>query len=243
MRVPVSTPGGILISKVRRVRTRPSPAHSAQGCLITVPKPRHVVQGRAVMTWPRNERWTCWISPRPLQVSQVTGCVPGAVPSPWHVGADDGGVDLQLACRRRTPPRRGRPRSGSGRPGRADVAVAGPRCSGAPPKKASMMSVKENPAPRRRRAAAAVAERVTAEVVHLALLGVRQHLVGRGDLLEALLRLGVRVDVGVQLPGQPAVGLLDLVGRRRLAADAEECVVVTGRLVGGISSPPGSRPT
>src|SRR4029078_6956134 len=49
-------------------------------------------------------------------------------------------------------------------------------------------------------------------VVLLALLGVREHVVGLLDLLEALLRLGVaRVPVGVQLAGELAVGALDLV--------------------------------
>ena len=59
--------------------------------------------------------------------------------------------------------------------------------------------------------AAAVAERVTAEVVDLLLLRVREHLVGGVDLLEPLLRLRVGVDVRVQLASQPAEGLLDLV--------------------------------
>src|SRR5207248_2948590 len=68
-------------------------------------------------------------------------------------------------------------------------------------------------------------ERVGSQVVHLALLRVGEHLVGLRDLLEPLLGLRVRVDVRMQLPGQPAVSLLDLV-RTRVTADAEYPVVV-----------------
>src|SRR5690606_39363043 len=51
-------------------------------------------------------------------------------------------------------------------------------------------------------------------VVALPLLGVREHLVGLSDLLEALSGLRIRVRVGVQLTGEAAVRLLDLVGGR-----------------------------
>ena len=43
------------------------------------------MQGRLVMTWPRKDRCTCWISPRPPQTSQVRREVPGWAPSPWQV--------------------------------------------------------------------------------------------------------------------------------------------------------------
>src|SRR6266480_2994725 len=79
-------------------------------------------------------------------------------------------------------------------------------------------------------------ERVRTEVVHLPLLGVGGHLVGLRDLLEPLLGLRVRVDVRVQLPGEPAVGLLDLVGAR-VAADSEDPVIIVHA-----RSPPGSGP-
>ena len=67
--------------------------------------------------------------------------------------------------------------------------------------------------------AAAEAERIAGQalgaepVVALPLLGVGEHLVGDGDLLEALLGGGIRVGVGVQLPRQAPVGALDVVGR------------------------------
>jgi hypothetical protein len=69
---------------------------------------------------------------------------------------------------------------------------------------------------------------VAVAVVRGAALGVREDLVGLRGLLELLLRLGVvRVDVGVQLAGQTAEGLLDrlVVG---VAADAEDLVRVAG---------------
>ena len=50
-----------------------------------MPVPAQVGHGRLVITWPRNERCTLWISPRPPQVSQVAGWVPGAVPAPAQV--------------------------------------------------------------------------------------------------------------------------------------------------------------
>src|SRR5829696_2522405 len=59
--------------------------------------------------------------------------------------------------------------------------------------------------------AEALAEGVAATVVGLPLARVAQHLVGARDVLEPLLRLRVGIDVGVELPGQPAVGLLDVV--------------------------------
>ena len=65
-----------------------------------------------------------------------------------------------------------------------------------------------------------------AAVVLLALVGVAEDVVGRRDLLEALLGLLVaRVAVRVVLARELAVGLLDLV-RRRLLVDAEDLVEV-----------------
>ena len=159
----------------------------------------------------------------------MIGEVPGAVPSPWQASQVERGVDLELAG------------DAEGRLGQLDVepdqrvlAAAGARARTAPlaagrrappPKNASMMSVNEKPWPGE--AAEALAEGVAAAVVRRPLLRVAQHLVGAGDLLEPLLRLRVRVDVRVQLAGQLAVGLLDVVGAR-VAGDAEELVGVLG---------------
>ena len=68
-------------------------------------------------------------------------------------------------------------------------------------------------------------EWVAAQVVHLALVRVAQHLVGLGDLLELLLRLRVRVDVRVKFPRQPTVRALDL-SLRSVAANPEQRVIV-----------------
>jgi hypothetical protein len=83
----------------------------------------------------------------------------------------------------------------------------------------------EGPAAGRAAAAEAAGHRtVLADlVVLLALVGVAEHVVGRADLLEALLR--ARVGVRVVLLGQLPVGARDLlVGGRR--DDPEHLVVV-----------------
>ena len=65
---------------------------------------------------------------------------------------------------------------------------------------------------------------LAAQVIHLALVGVGEDLVGGGDLLELILVAGTG-DVGMQLAGLLAVGPLDLLGGG-VAADAEDLVVV-----------------
>ena len=76
------------------------------------------------------------------------------------------------------------------------------------------------------RASAAATQRVrAADVVHLALLRIRQRLVGDGQLLEGFLRVGARI-VGVQLSGELTVGLLNLV-LAGVTGDAEDLVVVS----------------
>ena len=92
------------------------------------------------------------------------------------------------------------------------------------------------PVGRARRGAARGAERVLGReaagahgVVAGALVGVGQRLVRFGDLLEALLGVGLLADVGVHRARLGAERLLDVVGRR-VFGDAENVVVV---LVGG----------
>ena len=65
-------------------------------------------------------------------------------------------------------------------------------------------------------------------VVALALLGIGQDLVRAGDLLEALLRLRVLVDVGVMLARELAIGAADVVGGGA-AFDAEHLVQIACR--------------
>jgi hypothetical protein len=80
-------------------------------------------------------------------------------------------------------------------------------------------------------AEAARPARAAAQVVALPLVRIAQHVVGVGDVLEALSGLLAGVHIGVQLPRKPAVRLLDLIGRR--IARHPECLVVVrhpGRL-------------
>src|ERR1017187_9729223 len=86
--------------------------------------------------------------------------------------------------------------------------------------------------PRRERAGAGASgrgERVGSHVIHLPLARVGELLIGLGDLLEPLLGLRVWIDIRMQLPGQPPVGLLDLV-RTRVVSDAEDGVVIVRHL-------------
>ena len=211
---------------VRRVRTRPSASHSGHGLRMTVPKPPQPGHGLDVIIWPMNDLVTWLTSPRPLQTSQVTGCVPGAEPSPEQVGQTTAvSTTSSLVVPNAHSARSRSTRMVALRPRRARL--RGPRGAAPPPKKASIRSLNGKPGraePASARAAA-LRVRVGAEVVHLALLRVREHLVGLGDFLEALLQLRIRIHVRVQLAGEPPVGLLDLV-RARIAADAENPVVV-----------------
>ncbi len=84
--MPSSTPAGIRTLIVRLVRTRPSPSHSWQGRTSTVPYPPQPGQGLGTTIWIVKVRVTWFTSPRPPQMSQVCGWVPGAVPSPEQVG-------------------------------------------------------------------------------------------------------------------------------------------------------------
>ena len=113
-----------------------------------MPKPRQAAHGRSVRISPRNERCTWATSPAPRQVSQVTGCEPGAVPSPWQVVQT---TAVSTLSSRATPNAASAssissrisaswPRRVRGRGPRA--APPGPAW---PPKNASMMSVNEKP--------------------------------------------------------------------------------------------------
>src|SRR4029078_11515608 len=79
-------------------------------------------------------------------------------------------------------------------------------------------------------------------VVELALLGVAEHLIRLGDLLEAILRARVLVDVRMVLARELPVRLADVLGART-ARDAEGLVVVVEadrhpRQGGVVFSPP-----
>ena len=85
---------------MRRARTRPSVPQVGHGDGICSPVPPQAEQARVVITWPRNERWTDWISPTPPQVAQVRGLVPGAQPLPVHVSQT---TAVSTTISRRTP--------------------------------------------------------------------------------------------------------------------------------------------
>ncbi len=116
-----------------------------------MPWPAQDGQGREVITWPRNERVTWLISPRPPHTSQVSGWVPGALPSPEQVGH----TTAVSTTSSRVAPKAHSLRSSSTRivalrPRRARL--RGPRLPAPVPKKASMMSLNgklavPNPAP------------------------------------------------------------------------------------------------
>src|SRR5580693_4726236 len=130
---------------VRRVLTRPSASHSGHGLRMTVPKPPHPGHCLEVIIWPMNDLVTWLTSPRPLQISQVTGCVPGAVPSPEQVGHTTAvSTTRSLVVPKAHSDRSRSTRIVALRPRRARL--LGPRGAAPAPKKASMRSLNGNPA-------------------------------------------------------------------------------------------------
>ena len=113
---------------------------------MTVPKPPQAGQGREVITWPRNDRVTWLTSPRPPHTSQVSGWVPGAVPSPEQVGQTTAVSTISSLVAPNAHSDRSRStRMVALRPRRARL--RGPREPAPAPKNASMMSLNGNPAP------------------------------------------------------------------------------------------------
>src|SRR5215469_6475419 len=130
---------------VRRVLTRPSPSHSGHGLRITVPYPPQPGHGREVIIWPRKDLVTWLTSPRPLQTSQVTGCVPGAEPSPEQVGQTTAvSTTSSLVVPKAHSDRSRSTRIVALRPRLA--LLRGPRGAAPPPKNASMRSLNGKPA-------------------------------------------------------------------------------------------------
>src|SRR5689334_6078052 len=80
MRVPSSTPAGILTDSVRSRVTRPPPPHTLQGSSMTWPRPWQVGQVRSSVKNP----CACLILPAPAQVEQGLGLVPALAPLPEH---------------------------------------------------------------------------------------------------------------------------------------------------------------
>ena len=115
--------------------------------------------------------------------------------------------------------------------------VAGPAAAGAPAERPGSARV------RALEAAAGLAVGVDlAAVVLLALHRIADDVVGGGDLLEPLLGGGLvdRIEIGMQLLGQLAIGAANLFVRR-VARHAQHLVGVLGHLVASPSSPAASR--
>ena len=81
IRVPVSTPGGMLTDRVRSFSVRPCPPQDRHGFLTIWPSPAQVGQVRSTVKKP------CWARtlPMPEQVGQVTGSAPPSAPVPRQV--------------------------------------------------------------------------------------------------------------------------------------------------------------
>ena len=195
------------------------------------PSPPQVSQMAERTSWPKAVRETAWSWPEPWQRGHVSIGVPGlGAVAVAGVAARVGVVgDLDLLAVRgllerdlhgdRHVPALHRPAART-----AAAAERGVEAAGA---EEGREEVGDRPEVAEVRGVAAAAQAfVAVGVVLLPAIGVRQHLVGLGRLLE--LGLGVRVvgvDVGVQLARQPPERLLDrrLVG---VARDAEHLVVV-----------------
>src|SRR6202044_4222752 len=78
MRVPSSTPGGMLTDKVRSRVTRPEPEHDAQGLSIDWPRPWQFGQVRSSVKKP----WAWRTLPWPAHIGHAFGLVPGFAPLP-----------------------------------------------------------------------------------------------------------------------------------------------------------------
>ena len=211
---PRSRPGSRPPCVAARRRSRPLPPQTSQGCLGDLAGAAADVAGPVLRTiCPKAVRVTCRSWPAPPQRLAGGDRRPrlGAVAVAVLAGGD------RVEARPRGGPR-WRPRRARSRP----ATPMSPPAAGPPPPKPKCRergrrrrrpgrcrrsSRSRAPASKPPRAQALVA----VGVVGAAPLGVGEDLVGLGRLLELLLGLGVVVvDVGVQLAGEPAEGLLDL---------------------------------
>ena len=78
---PSAMPGGTSTSISREIVRVPEPAHVGQGFAMTLPRPRHRVQGREKANMP----WFEAAVPVPPQAEQGSAREPGAAPEPLHV--------------------------------------------------------------------------------------------------------------------------------------------------------------
>ncbi len=215
MRVPSSTPAGMLTESVRSRVTRPEPAQDGHGLSITWPRPWQVGQVRSSVKKP----WAWRMRPAPPQVGQVFGLRAGLGAGAGAGLAGDRGRNAHL-----------RGLAGEGLLEAdlhvvAQVGAALAAGAAAAPAAAHAEQIVEDVGEGRGEVGAeaagaagpAVLEGGMAEaVIGGALLGVLQDLVGLVDLLEAVLAVLVAgIAVGMPLHGELAERGLEL--RRRLA--------------------------
>jgi hypothetical protein len=166
-----------------------------------------------------------WIDPVPPQMSQVCSDVPGAQQLPWQVSHST----AVWMSRSRLLPKMTSSRSSSTR-SRASwprsLRDRGPRWLPPPPPCGRTEEGLEDVAEATEPAGAGAERALAAEVVLLALLGVAEHVVGVRHQLELVGRIRTRIDVGVKLARQLAIGALDVVSAR-VAIDAEHFVMVS----------------
>ena len=78
MRVPSSTPIGMVTDSVRSRVTRPAPLQDGHGVSMVSPRPWQEGQVRSMVKKP----WLARTLPTPPQVRQVVGAVPALAPEP-----------------------------------------------------------------------------------------------------------------------------------------------------------------
>src|SRR3954452_23206733 len=154
MREPSLTPGGMFTLYFLSSRVRPSPWQVSHGCSMIVPEPPQRWQGRVI----ENRPWPSDSTPRPWQMGQTVGFVPGRAPVPRQVGhaacvaTDTGTCAPCTACSKEseTVVSRSRPCSAAGRvrAPRPPVVLKIPdRMSEKPPKSAAVAPPAAPPPP------------------------------------------------------------------------------------------------
>ncbi len=200
---------------------------------MTCPVAPHAVHGPAVTIWPSSERRTWRTSPLPSHVGTPVGMRARRATAAGAALAFDGHAQVEGLARAHDDVFEGEIEERLGVVAARRAARAASRRP-LPPKNASKRSFRPNAPASNGLPAAERTLRVrafgTEHVVAATALGVAERLVRLVDLLEPLDRGGiVGIHVGVVLARQPAERLLDLVVGR-VAADAQDLVVVHGRL-------------
>ena len=219
---PSSMPAGMSTPIARRRGRRPRPRQSGQGPPGSFPRPAQRLHGAVRTSCPSGERTICRTAPAPLALAagQYLRSLRGAIALAHLAGAHELEVEVDVHAGRgvgEVDVDR-RLRIGAGlRAGRAGEAAAEERA--------------EQVVQEREVHEALGVEALSGDgLVPVAVVArppvlVGEHLVGLCDLAEALLGVRRLGDVRMQLPGQPAEGLLDL-AVACVAADAEQLVVV-----------------